>query len=225
MAEEETQHESVDLYDSLPYFDRDLELFPDLRRKVDAELAREAAKAKVPPGQTHPKVPPPATLFEKSPLLAAELARIEAHQPIPPIDTSRYSLPPPAAGERATEDEWRAAADNAKAQLTHQRLRQSNLALLQTYGANAWRIHNYLLEADTKVYDEALEKLKEETVELNRERKNYQTRAGAQLSALETRWTELMSNLLQIEVANAAMEAEIEGLKERESELQRDVAV
>lgn len=52
--------------------------------------------------------------------------------------------------------------------------RQSNLALLQTYGANAWRIHNYLLEADAKAYEAALEKLREETTELNRERKNYQ---------------------------------------------------
>ncbi|KZW02053.1 breast carcinoma amplified sequence 2 [Exidia glandulosa HHB12029] len=214
------EHDTVDIFDSLPYFDRDLELFPDLKRKVDAELAREAGKT---PKQLHPKLPPPATLFEKNPLLAAELARIEAHKPIPPIDTTRYQLPPPPSGQDASEEAWQKALDNAKAQLTHQELRQSNLALLQTYGANAWRLHNYLLEADAKVYEAALEKLREETTELNRERKNYQTRAGQQLSSLETKWTELMSNLLQIEVANTAMEAEIYGLHQREQELQADL--
>ena len=54
--------------------------------------------------------------------------------------------------------------------------RQLNVALLQTYGANAWRLHNYLLEADVKVVDNAVEHLKEQTTEVNRERKNYQVR-------------------------------------------------
>lgn len=67
MSSEQDDAPTVDLFDSLPYFDRDLELFPDLKRKVDAELAREAGK---PSAALHPKVPPAATLFE---------ARIRAH--------------------------------------------------------------------------------------------------------------------------------------------------
>jgi len=58
--------------------------------------------------------------------------------------------------------------------LTYTTNRQQNLALLQTYGANGWRIQNYLLEASKKHYDEALEQLKELTVEVNRDRKNTQ---------------------------------------------------
>jgi pre-mRNA-splicing factor SPF27 len=49
---------------------------------------------------------------------------------------------------------------------------QINLALMQTYGSNAWRIHNYLLEAVAKQSEKALEELKQLTVEVNRERKN-----------------------------------------------------
>jgi pre-mRNA-splicing factor SPF27 len=49
-----------------------------------------------------------------------------------------------------------------------------NLTLLQTYGPNAWRIHNYLLEATAKQVEKALEDLKQLTVEVNRERKNTQ---------------------------------------------------
>ena len=50
----------------------------------------------------------------------------------------------------------------------------NNLALLQQYGSNAWRVHNYLLEADTKKAETLLEELKEQTTSLNRERKNTQ---------------------------------------------------
>ena len=53
---------------------------------------------------------------------------------------------------------------------------QSNLALLQTYGPNAHRINNYLLEETTKQVEKASEDLKQLTVEVNRERKNDQVR-------------------------------------------------
>lgn len=46
-----------------------------------------------------------------------------------------------------------------------------------------------------------------------------QTKLGAQLTSLETRWTELISNVLQIELANSALEAEINDLTRKETEL------
>ena len=42
---------------------------------------------------------------------------------------------------------------------------------------------------------------------------------GAQLTTLETRWTELISSVLQIEMANVALEAELGELSQREVEL------
>ena len=45
---------------------------------------------------------------------------------------------------------------------------------MQTYGPNAWRIHNYLLEETAKQSEKALEDLKQLTVDVNRERKNTQ---------------------------------------------------
>lgn len=47
----------------------------------------------------------------------------------------------------------------------------------------------------------------------------YQDRLGKQLTSLETRWTELISSVLQIEMANVALDAEIEKLNKREVEL------
>ena len=56
------------------------------------------------------------------------------------------------------------------------KFRQTNLTLLQKYGANAWRMHNYLLESTGKKIETSLEALKQLTVEVNRDRKNNQVR-------------------------------------------------
>lgn len=40
-----------------------------------------------------------------------------------------------------------------------------------------------------------------------------------QLNSLETRWTELVSSVLQIEMANVALNAEVDRLNQREAEL------
>ena len=47
---------------------------------------------------------------------------------------------------------------------------------MQTYGANAWKIHNYLVEDTAKGLEKALEQLKERNTEVNRERKQFQVR-------------------------------------------------
>lgn len=39
------------------------------------------------------------------------------------LDKSRYSLPTPVEGEAASEDDWKKAADNARAQLEHLHIR------------------------------------------------------------------------------------------------------
>lgn len=203
------------LIDSLPYYDNDIERDSWLKERAEKLIAKELGKA---PQELHPRVPPAPTLFTNHPLLQAELARVEAHQPLPPIDTARYQLPGPT-NTPATIEDWEASLRNAHAQLEHQRLRQTNLALLQNYGSNAWRIHNYQLEAVTKTLDKAVEDLKQLTVDVNRDRKNFQTRVGAQLTSLETRWTELISSVLQIEMANVALEVELDKLSKKEVEL------
>ena len=47
-------------FDSLPYYDNDLEQYPILKEKVEKELAREPK----PPQAMHPLVPPPLELFK-----------------------------------------------------------------------------------------------------------------------------------------------------------------
>ena len=48
-------------FDSLPYYDDDLQTHPHLQQKVEQELARELKKMNQ--SSLHPKVPPPVELF------------------------------------------------------------------------------------------------------------------------------------------------------------------
>ncbi|KAG8809023.1 hypothetical protein FRC19_005486 [Serendipita sp. 401] len=209
-------------FEALAYYDEDGSNNPELLEKVKAELAKERKKL----GQqvavdNDPRIPPKFPLFSKNPLLAAELERIESREKLSAIDTKRFQLPPPLRGDAASVEEWEAALRNARAQLEHQKLRTANGALMQQYGANAWRVYNYRLEMVGKSLDKALEEMNERVTDVNRARKNEQMAIGKQLSALEQKWTELISSVLQIEIANATLEVEIQTLGQKEAELEQ----
>jgi hypothetical protein len=51
--------QQIEIFDSLPYYDNDLQNYPQLKEKVDQELARQPK----PPSTIHPRVPPPYELF------------------------------------------------------------------------------------------------------------------------------------------------------------------
>ena len=57
----ENHQEPAPLFDSLPYYDNDLEIHPILREKVHHELAVETQK--IQQEALHPRVPPPVELF------------------------------------------------------------------------------------------------------------------------------------------------------------------
>ena len=48
-----------EIFDSLPYYDDDLQKFPELKAKVQEELARELQESQT----LHPRVPPAIELF------------------------------------------------------------------------------------------------------------------------------------------------------------------
>lgn len=60
--------------------------------------------------------------WQNNPMLQAELARVESHQPFPSLDSLRYQLPAPTSTP-ITDEDWQAALKNAHAQLEHQRIR------------------------------------------------------------------------------------------------------
>ncbi len=62
MPVEEGQNQGPAIFDSLPYYDNDLERDPTLKEKAERLIARELKPQK----ELHPKVPPPLNLFSVS---------------------------------------------------------------------------------------------------------------------------------------------------------------
>ncbi|KAF8321825.1 breast carcinoma amplified sequence 2 [Clavulina sp. PMI_390] len=204
--------DAAPLLDSLPYYDNDIEN-AQLKSLVNEEIARELAR--MPKPSSDARVPAEFELFKGNDLLQAELARVASKQPLDVLDKTRYGLPEPA-GPEALEEEWREALNNGHAQMEHQLTRHTNLQLLNQYGKNAWMVHNHELESSVKLMEKDLEVLRNRVTEVNRDRKNSQLRTGKTLTELETRWTELVSTVLQLELANAALENEVESLRQQE---------
>jgi len=205
------------ILDSLPYIDVDIEK-PELRAKVDAEISKELKRT--PKDPNDPRIPPEIQLFTANPVLASELERVSRKEPLNVLDTNRYSLATPSESN-ASEEQWAAALKNAYSQQEHQRSRLDTLGLLQNYGTNAWKLHNYMLEADARAIEAELERARERVTEINRERKNSQLQFEKTLNSLETRWTELISNVIQLELANASLEVQVEDLRQQELALEQ----
>lgn len=59
MSSDASDTSASQIYDSLPYYDNDLEQYPILKDKVAQELAKETKAQQ----GLHPRVPPPIELF------------------------------------------------------------------------------------------------------------------------------------------------------------------
>ncbi|SAM80622.1 uncharacterized protein UBRO_02497 [Ustilago bromivora] len=211
--------------DALPYFDRDLELQPGLRSRVDALVAEEQASMAPIDPTTSSRLPPAYELFGSRPDLRAELERVASGQPSShTLDSQRYTLPAPEGGDGAPLEAWKTAVNSAHAQLGHMDVRLKNVELMKKYGSNAWRLSNFQQEQDVRLLSEQVDAIKGETNEINRLRQKDQTEAGSKLATLEKRWTELISRGLQLEVANITRQSEIDALRNKKRKLETQLS-
>ncbi|GAA5924895.1 pre-mRNA-splicing factor SPF27 family protein [Sporobolomyces koalae] len=211
--------------DSLPYYDRDLDDNPSLGPQINSLIAVElrsllpAKPSSNPANLSHlaPARPLP-TSTTHSPLLANELARVQAKKPIQPgqgLDTTRYAMPFPPADEQDDLEAWERAHESSLAQLEHQRLRSINGTLLQQFGANSWRVQNFAVENAIKRTEQEAEQVKQTAEDVNRRRKADQEVGGQTLNRLEKRWTELVSGNMQLEIGCFALEEQLAELEQR----------
>ncbi|CAO3621981.1 unnamed protein product [Mucor hiemalis] len=128
--------------DALPYVDRELDeenMKTTVERLIEQEMRRMKRKERF-------DLPLSIDLFEKDDSLKQEIQRVQKKEPLDVLDTERYELKGPS-DENEVEG-WKFAVNNTKSQLESQAGSMFNLELLQKYGANAWRVHNYQLEQD-----------------------------------------------------------------------------
>ncbi|KAJ3324516.1 Pre-mRNA-splicing factor SPF27 [Blyttiomyces sp. JEL0837] len=158
-------------------------------------------------------------LFRDDTLLRLEIERITAGGKLASIDVERLRLEPPKPQLAKTnlERAWLHSVQNAEAQLEHQHSRLVNLELMNKFGANAWLLHNFQLEAIIKLMKEELTHQKTYLQNLNKERKTEQLRVGLVLQELESRWGQAIDRSLRVDVACQMLEDEIARLQSNET--------
>ncbi|KAJ1939727.1 hypothetical protein FBU59_004026, partial [Linderina macrospora] len=186
--------------DSLPYIDKEYD-DPTMRDHISALIEEEMGR------MSPPLLAKPTSLFKNNELLRKEYERVRAGKPLPAFSIERYTLESPE--ESTDADAWRAAAENAAAQLEHQNIRLVNLELLQQFGANAWKLSNYQKEGMLRNIEMAVERQREEGVNVNKARKYEQTEAGIRLRDVEERWAEGVKKCIDIQVASSELRKEI----------------
>ncbi|CAO3671036.1 unnamed protein product [Rhizopus stolonifer] len=157
------------------------------------------------------ELPATVDLFENNQALKQEMERLQQKKSLDVLDTERYELKGPSDGDDV--EAWKTAVNNTKSQLESQAGSMFNLELLSKYGANAWRVHNYQLEAYLEHLKNDTENVRNQIMDINKERKTEQLQAAATLASLENKWSDLISQNLQVEIACAALEAEVNELK------------
>jgi pre-mRNA-splicing factor SPF27 len=126
----------------------------------------------------------------------------------PGLDAARYRLdPPPPSADPAT---WRAALDNARAQLEHQAGRLLNLELLAVHGPRAHAAAAAHTEAAIHAAERVAVACRDEAAAVNRARKLAHQRAAAAIDAAEDEWAATVAKCGTLEVACAEAEAELE---------------
>jgi pre-mRNA-splicing factor SPF27 len=157
-----------------------------------------------------------------SPLISAEHDRIAASAPKPAgsgIDLSRYEAdalePPnrtfPDSDEQRPEflEQWRATLRLAYASSNYLSGRNTNLALLETYGKNAWLVANWHQEALLKSLDAELAEVKTTSELVAEENRRRQETAAAEILMLEETWRKGVRGVVEVQVATEALRSDI----------------
>ncbi|KAL1590325.1 hypothetical protein WHR41_01235 [Cladosporium halotolerans] len=190
--------------DNLPYIDPapSADSLAAANALVQAELSSESTTA------LHASIP---ALREPqfSSLVDTEHALLSEGKPRDSgVDLSRYeALDAPAAGSDVAV--WRATLQKAYASAEYLRGRETNLALLETYGKNAWLVGNSQLEGLLKGLEAEIEAARIELEGVERERRERQAGLQGEVESLQNGWREGVGRLIEVLAAAEGVKGEI----------------
>ncbi|KAK3065947.1 hypothetical protein LTR53_017863 [Teratosphaeriaceae sp. CCFEE 6253] len=158
----------------------------------------------------HPSLPtsrPP----HYSPLIATAHARL-ASNTLPDtqqgIDLTRYAAPEPPAPD-ASPAERTAALRQACISAEYLHSRETNLALLETFGRNAWLVSNARLEDDLRALEREVEGAKGEVEGTQRARRERQEGARGEVLGLEAGWRGGLGRMMEVLAAGEGVRGEV----------------
>nr|OQO23788.1 hypothetical protein B0A51_06737 [Rachicladosporium sp. CCFEE 5018] len=188
----------------LPYIDA--EPTADALAAADALIRAELSTS--PATDLHEAIP--ALRPNKfSPLIEAEHGVLATgQQRAKGIDLSRYeAITAPSATDSI--ETYESALTQAYTSLEYLRSRETNLALLETYGRNAWLVGNAGLEDLLKGLEKEIEESRAEVEALEQERRQRQGESEAEVRGLDEAWREGVGKLIEVMAAAEGVRGEI----------------
>jgi pre-mRNA-splicing factor SPF27 len=141
-------------------------------------------------------------------LSALDLTRYEA--PTPPSPTALAALPRSEAAQQLQEALARAYTSHS-----YVASRRAHLALLDSYGKNAWLVGNEALEGEVRAVERELAETRRAIDEVTAQRREMQDGAGAELRGLEEAWRRGVGRVLETEAAAERVRREVLELRRR----------
>jgi len=191
------------LVDSLGYVDYDYDN-PAVQDRVHALIEEEMLSGNVAPPQL-----PPAPELKLSPMVQAELARLERGEALAPIENDPGEAVQLSDADADDVGALEGRIDVAKTELEAQSLRQQNLQSLALSGAAEWLAFTKRNEAVNGVLQKELEAAAGSLEKVNQERKFAQEQAAGRLVGLDQKRFALSQKNLQLEMANAMLRRDI----------------
>uniref|UniRef100_A0A7S0FWU8 Pre-mRNA-splicing factor SPF27 n=1 Tax=Pyrodinium bahamense TaxID=73915 RepID=A0A7S0FWU8_9DINO len=214
------ENEHYTLVDALPYIDTQLG-HSDVAQQVKALIEEEMRHFE--PRDYLASLPPPELPLLCSEQMQQEFARIEAGQHMSGVDSERYKVEQPQGNAVHDHGAWRRAAENVQMQLEYNRLRLTNLEMLERWGNKAWVAHSVLLRASERVLANEAVALRASREEVNKKRKLDQISCGNELRKLGRELEQYLLDNRTAEAGLQEMEAEIKRL--RQAALERGVDI
>lgn len=205
-----------------PPSDVDTEPTPDERAAAEALIAME--RSTVPDDPHHALLPPPVQP-NFTPFFQPELDRIAASSqdpssssnnnnrpnPLRAIDLSRYEAPelPDDNNNPHQQQHLEPALQQAYTSMSYLTSRRQHLALLDTYGKNAWLVGNWQLEAELHALERELADAKRDVDLVTLQRQRAQADAGGEIRNLDETWRRGVGRVLETEVAAEALRRQV----------------
>lgn len=127
-------------------------------------------------------------------------------QPLRAIDLSRYGAPELSPDQTHPNQQQ---LEQAYTSMTYLTSRRQHLALLDSYGKNAWLVGNWQLEAELRALERELAEAKREVDLVTIQRQRAQNEAGGEIRQLEETWRRGVGRVLETEIAAEALRRQV----------------
>eukprot|EP00927_Polykrikos_kofoidii_P027332 TRINITY_DN24086_c0_g1_i5.p1 TRINITY_DN24086_c0_g1~~TRINITY_DN24086_c0_g1_i5.p1 ORF type:complete len:234 (+),score=52.51 TRINITY_DN24086_c0_g1_i5:83-784(+) len=212
--------ENYDRVDALPYIDTQLGQ-PEVARQVKALIEEEMQHFDA--RDYLASLPAPALPLINGPEMQKEFTRIEAGKALDGIDISRYNVEVPKGASNQDHGAWRSLAENVNMQLEYNRLRITNLDMLERWGNKAWIAHSLTVRGCERVLTNEAAALRASREEVNKKRKLDQVSCGNELRKLTLELEQYQRDNVEVEQGLRNLDGEIQRLRRAAQE--RDVYI